>query len=75
MPGVAVARIIDGPSMKVPPKRKGNAIIQTSSRLSAHTLNESPSEKKGKSRRITASHEMSLPSMKVPPKRKGNCWG
>ncbi len=49
MPGVAVARIIDGPSMKVPPKRKGNAIIQTSSRLSAHTLNESPSEKEGKS--------------------------
>ena len=50
MPGVAVARIIDGPSMKVPPKRKGNAIIQTSSRLSAHTLNESPSEKEGKFR-------------------------
>ena len=49
VPGVAVARIIDGPSMKVPPKRKGNAIIQTSSRLSAHTLNESPSEKEGKS--------------------------
>ena len=24
-PGVAVARIIDGPSMKVPPKRKGNS--------------------------------------------------
>ena len=60
------------PSMKVPPKRKGNY-------THAHTynvlisLNESPSEKEGKSitnAQLAEIHEQ--PSMKVPPKRKGN---
>ena len=35
-------------SMKVPPKRKGNAVRADSGRLSAESLNESPSEKEGK---------------------------
>ena len=36
------------PSMKVPPKRKGNASLTLDS-LKNTTLNESPSEKEGKS--------------------------
>ena len=36
------------PSMKVPPKRKGNLGQTLDGVLSAHTLNESPSEKEGK---------------------------
>ena len=35
-------------------------------------LNESPSEKEGKSRAIGTRTLVLLPSMKVPPKRKGN---
>ena len=60
------------PSMKVPPKRKGNEGIQRgANRL--HTLNESPSEKEGKSTAImAAARNGPPPSMKVPPKRKGN---
>ena len=61
------------PSMKVPPKRKGNRRICCSSGLSHPPLNESPSEKEGKLWRKTAIHELAnFPSMKVPPKRKGN---
>ena len=36
------------PSMKVPPKRKGNRAIPSSGALRAPALNESPSEKEGK---------------------------
>ena len=36
------------------------------------TLNESPSEKEGKSLRFLLNAAVSCPSMKVPPKRKGN---
>ena len=35
------------PSMKVPPKRKGNHVISTAAAVH-ETLNESPSEKEGK---------------------------
>ena len=38
-------------------------------------LNESPSEKEGKSQAVTESDRERQPSMKVPPKRKGNCIG
>ncbi len=38
-----------GPSMKVPPKRKGNSQPSVS-KSSMSTLNESPSEKEGKYR-------------------------
>ena len=37
-----------GPSMKVPPKRKGNRTHARIRRLIQITLNESPSEKEGK---------------------------
>ena len=37
------------PSMKVPPKRKGNATKVSGSSSSSVALNESPSEKEGKS--------------------------
>ena len=38
-----------GPSMKVPPKRKGNASWDVVSAWCSRSLNESPSEKEGKS--------------------------
>ena len=40
--------LIIHPSMKVPPKRKGNQPREQPSTASAETLNESPSEKEGK---------------------------
>ena len=36
------------PSMKVPPKRKGNKPTRVGVGLFSRTLNESPSEKEGK---------------------------
>ena len=60
------------PSMKVPPKRKGNFLTPHIGLQHVPPLNESPSEKEGKSR---SNQPLSLhlnPSMKVPPKRKGN---
>ena len=36
------------PSMKVPPKRKGNAVSDASTSADESALNESPSEKEGK---------------------------
>ena len=61
-----------GPSMKVPPKRKGN-LVSNSDGTWALALNESPSEKEGKlGFLILFGHAVRLPSMKVPPKRKGN---
>ena len=61
------------PSMKVPPKRKGNA-GGANCRTFTHTLNESPSEKEGKSQLVANKFvgNVQHPSMKVPPKRKGN---
>ena len=61
-----------GPSMKVPPKRKGNTRPSPHPPPHRHTLNESPSEKEGKFSGMDSSREASKPSMKVPPKRKGN---
>ena len=74
--------------MKVPPKRKGNwgnsdgsvhvagkfGVPAVMPRLQAAALNESPSEKEGKSKTSPNGLKTakSSPSMKVPPKRKGN---
>ena len=59
--------------MKVPPKRKGNAGAGVRFGGLPRALNESPSEKEGKSFRIQPQLETHHPpSMKVPPKRKGN---
>ena len=61
-----------GPSMKVPPKRKGNT-FDVPGHVLLRALNESPSEKEGKSSTPAALASSSFfPSMKVPPKRKGN---
>ena len=60
------------PSMKVPPKRKGNSIHRTVYRHATSALNESPSEKEGKYHRPRRGAKRVDPSMKVPPKRKGN---
>ena len=38
----------------------------------AANLNESPSEKEGKSELVLGVHPLGTTSMKVPPKRKGN---
>ena len=40
---------VGGASMKVPPKRKGNQWLDDYSRAMLERLNESPSEKEGKS--------------------------
>ena len=59
--------------MKVPPKRKGNALPPDARWCSNASLNESPSEKEGKSgQREEKIKVLAVPSMKVPPKRKGN---
>ena len=57
--------------MKVPPKRKGNLFFILRLGL-FRTLNESPSEKEGKSGAGGVKALGFEPSMKVPPKRKGN---
>ena len=61
-----------GPSMKVPPKRKGNWYYSTLAGFEYETLNESPSEKEGKCSFLLRVAGGRPPSMKVPPKRKGN---
>ena len=58
--------------MKVPPKRKGNHSYADAASDTV-ALNESPSEKEGKSvRQRKRDESFGIPSMKVPPKRKGN---
>ena len=61
-----------GPSMKVPPKRKGNGAGEPPPGSDGVTLNESPSEKEGKFCVRCGCAGVLVPSMKVPPKRKGN---
>ena len=63
-----------GPSMKVPPKRKGNASWDVVSAWCSRSLNESPSENRHTSRLIRYLKGAADPSMKVPPKRKGNLF-
>ena len=60
------------PSMKVPPKRKGNFLSGPNTLFLISALNESPSEKEGKSTGGITAIIFHAPSMKVPPKRKGN---
>ena len=61
-------------SMKVPPKRKGNASSTTLTKNTNVSLNESPSEKEGKSVNQASPPKLKIASMKVPPKRKGNSY-
>ena len=58
-------------SMKAPPKRKGN-YRPGSDQRQRPGLNESPSEKEGKSVDACQTADTREPSMKAPPKRKGN---
>ena len=59
-------------SMKALPKRKGKCLCCAESQ-SVVSLNESPSEKEGKSKpRLCASLLWPTASMKALPKRKGN---
>ena len=59
--------------MKAPPKRKGNVPQwRHLQRRSSKRLNESPSEKEGKSEVNAFTVTFDRASMKVPPKRKGN---
>ena len=62
------------PSMKVPPKRKGNGYARVSTKEQNVALNESPSEKEGKLENVSIGRVLGDPSMKVPPKRKGNVY-
>ena len=62
-------------SMKVPPKRKGNARVAEHQIHNTVSLNESPSEKEGKFVRVSTNDGVYVASMKVPPKRKGNVRG
>ena len=66
---------LEHPSMKVPPKRKGNPGTDTALSWTSSALNESPSEKEGKSQLMRLIRGfLPGPSMKVPPKRKGNSY-
>ena len=47
-------------------------MVWASTSASAQGLNESPSEKEGKSEHLSHRPDLVIPSMKVPPKRKGN---
>ena len=46
--GIGRALTLEPPSMKVPPKRKGNFAPAMSTAVTNFALNESPSEKEGK---------------------------
>ena len=59
------------PSMKVPPKRKGNAIIAAYGESSLETLNESPSEKEGKSAEVTFDRDGVQPLNESPSEKEG----
>ena len=72
-------------SMKAPLKRKGNPPATSASHAAHRSLNESPSEKEGKSVAALQFFKGEAASMKAPPRRKGNfrtrlqvfliCWG
>ena len=59
-------------SMKAPLKRKGNPPATSASHAAHRSLNESPSEKEGKSVAALQFFKGEAASMKAPPNRKGN---
>ena len=61
------------PSMKVPPKRKGNVMTKSWLKVMSTPSMKVPPKRKG-NYRLQALWQMRCtgPSMKVPPKRKGN---
>ena len=62
---------LSAPSMKVPPKRKGNAVSEEVTALKAKPSMKVPPKRKGNLGTVSF-HVALRPSMKVPPKRKGN---
>ena len=60
-------------SMKVPPKRKGNYPMRRASRLALWRLNESPSEKEGKSSSWWDTSGKA-PSLNESPSEKEGKW-
>ncbi|WP_303963655.1 hypothetical protein [Rothia mucilaginosa] len=62
-------------SMKAPLKRKGNPPATSASHAAHRSLNESPSEKEGKSVAALQFFKGEAASMKAPPKRKGKSVG
>ena len=60
------------PSMKVPPKRKGNAARSAARPGSGITSMKVPPKRKGNKKMTRCGAGADHPSMKVPPKRKGN---
>ena len=58
--------------MKAPPKRKGN-IPAGKTYTEIYTLNESPSEKEGKSRRILTIRQDKLTLNESPSEKEGKC--
>ena len=62
------------PSMKVPPKRKGNANAVTGNGLTVAPLNESPSEKEGKYADGGSAQDGTLNTLNESPSEKeGKC--
>ena len=59
-------------SMKVPPKRKGNAVDARQTADSRQASMKVPPKRKGNLRGSHSIEIASKASMKVPPKRKGN---
>ena len=63
------------PSMKVPPKRKGNVGIGTAQSITFRaTLNESPSEKEGKSNAISCAKLHLVYPLNESPSEKEGKW-
>ncbi len=58
-------------SMKAPLKRKGNPPATSASHAAHRSLNESPSEKEGKSVAALQFFKGEAASMKAPPKKEG----
>ena len=60
-------------SMKVPPKRKGNPVLLNFLHLGGDSLNESPSEKEGKSGMIVAVIFGVIGLNESPSEKEGKC--
>ena len=56
--------------MKVPPKRKGNALVTTSITKNPKRLNESPSQKEGKFRDFHTHAALAIHSLNESPSQK-----
>ena len=66
---------VASPSMKVPPKRKGNSKRFTTFSRAVFPSMKVPPKRKGNVKMTGAqSPHQTFPSMKVPPKRKGNSY-